>query len=80
MIGWFSFQMEKKLEANSRKSGWWNCSLRYLLMRATQERKELNKALKRKDAKQAIEECADCANFYAMIADNIKDDRYDWED
>lgn len=75
---WFAGQMEKRLEANEDKGHWGNCSLQYLTMRLTQERKELARAIKKKDIHNVIEECADIANFAMMIADNVGQNLY-WE-
>jgi len=69
---WFAREMEKKLAANSHKGGWHHCSLQYLSMRLTQERKELQKAIKSKDVNDIIGECADVANFAMMIADTVR--------
>jgi len=69
-LNWFVREMEKKLEANFYKREWCFCSLQYLSMRLTQEKKELARAIKKKDKKRIIEECADVANFAMMIADN----------
>jgi len=76
---WFAREMEKKLEVNSDKEGWCFCSLQYLSMRLTQEKKELARAIKKKDKKRIIEECADVANFAMMIADNTKNEIEDEE-
>ena len=67
---WFAREMDKKLEANSHKSGWSDCTLQYLSMRLTQERKELANAIRQKNKKRIIEECTDVANFAMMIAEN----------
>lgn len=77
---WFAREMEKRLEANDHKTGWGSCSLQYLSMRLTQERRELERAIKNKDIKNVIEECADIANFAMMIADNVGNNLYDWKE
>jgi len=68
-LAWFVKEMKKKLRANNHKGGWEDCSLQYLSMRLTQERKELALAIKTKDKNKVIAECADIANFAMMIAD-----------
>lgn len=77
---WFAGEMEKRLEANDHKTGWQFATLQYLSMRLTQERKELERAIKNKDIKNVVEECADIANFAMMIADNVNEDSYNWEE
>ena len=71
-------QMQRKLDKNSHKMGLDNCSLQYLTMRLTQERKELNKAIKNKDKWGVIEECADMANFLMFIMEYMGDDSRNW--
>jgi hypothetical protein len=68
----FAEAMEKILEYQDRyKSGWENCTLQYLSMRLTQERKELAEAFQKKDKEAIKHECCDIANFCMMIYDNI---------
>src|ERR1035437_1393282 len=76
-VKWFAEQMEAKLKANDHKGGWKNCTLQYLSMRLTQERKELYDAIKNRDGsffgdshtdEEIIKECADIANFSLMIS------------
>ena len=78
-LEWFAKEMEGKLRKNDHKGGWKSCTLQYLMMRLTQERKELNKCVKDKnrDYKQIIDECTDIANFAMMIADNFHTGEYD---
>lgn len=76
---WFANEMDKKLIENSDKHGWDTCSLQYLSMRLTQERKELARAIKKKDKRAIISECADIANFCMMIADNMRKEIEDEE-
>jgi len=70
----FTNDMELKLCKNDHKDHWSGMSLQYLSMRLTQERKELERAIKSKDAIKIVEECADVANFAMMIADNARRD------
>ena len=72
--GW----MEAKLRDNAFKPHWNTESNDDLIMRALEEMSELNEALQEiettedRDAiKAAIEECADVANFMAMICHNL---------
>lgn len=77
-VQWFAEQMEEKLRQNDYKGGWDKCSMQYLTMRLTQERKELNKLLKKKNksSEDITKECVDIANFAMMIADNLKTGKY----
>jgi len=77
---WFAIEMEKKLKANDHKGGWRNCTLQYLSMRLTQERKELYDAIENRRGsffgdshtdEEIIKECADIANYALMIADGF---------
>lgn len=76
-VRWFAERMEEKLKANDHKGGWrnGNCTLQYLSMRLTQERKELKKAIASMDKELIIKECADIANFAMMIADLQRDQK-----
>ena len=69
MLTKFVAAMEAKLKKNSWKDPWYNCSLQYLSMRLTQERKELRRAMTRRDAHEVLKEAADVANFAMMLAD-----------
>jgi NTP pyrophosphatase (non-canonical NTP hydrolase) len=67
----FAEKQELKLKENDFKSGWENCSNRYLINRAFQEFLELRDAVIW--GKGSIEdECLDVANFVMMLADNNK--------
>ena len=67
----FANEMQKKLDDNSHKTGWDQCSDAYLLNRLRQETGELARAVARKDDPKAIiREAADVANFAYFIADN----------
>ena len=71
-VKWFATEMERVLKTNDYKGGWKNCTLQYLSMRLTQERKELKEAIKSNDAEEIINECCDIANFAMMIAERFK--------
>ncbi len=71
--------MEKKLIKNICK-GNWKHNLDYLLIRLDEERKELDKAIEERNFGRVIEECADIANLTMMIAENVNEDLYNWED
>jgi hypothetical protein len=60
-----------KLEKNSHKSHWNTVTNAYLLKRMKEEILELENALNG-DGEDACLECADVANFAAMIYDNVK--------
>lgn len=75
-------KMETKLKINDHKVHWSSCSFEYLFNRLKEETNELLSELARNDlsdvknlsdeAREAIVlECADIANFAAMIAENI---------
>jgi hypothetical protein len=68
----FALLMEAKLRANDgKKRHWLHCSMQYLSMRLTQERKELKQAI---EARTGIGlECADIGNFAMMLADKAGD-------
>ena len=71
-VRWFSRHMERKLQPNDRKGGWGRCSLQYLSMRLTQERKELAEAIKSGDRHRIVTEAADVANFAMMTIQRIR--------
>lgn len=61
----------EKLRLNCRKSHWESCSIPWLLRRLQEEVGELFEALLLEGDPYEIEqECADIANFAAMIAQN----------
>ena len=69
----FANMMNEKLWLNRHKPHWKECSLQYLSMRITQEKKELLAAIKQNKSKiEVLKEAADIANFALMIADNYK--------
>lgn len=70
-VAQFALLMEAKLRANDYKRHWRYCSMQYLSMRLTQERKELNLALATRTGVGL--ECADIANFAMMVADKAGD-------
>lgn len=78
----FAVDMDRKMEENDWKDGWDNCDLEHLLMRLTQEKSELSKAVRKHEnnhystqstdeklIQQVIDEAADVGNFAMMIAD-----------
>lgn len=61
----------EKLRLNCRKSHWGDCSIPWLVKRLQEEVGELFEALLFDgDCYEIEQECADIANFAAMIADN----------
>jgi NTP pyrophosphatase (non-canonical NTP hydrolase) len=64
----FAGEMQRQLNENCHKRGWHGMSNAWLLMRLTQETRELQRAIK--TGKHIVEEAADVANFAMMIADN----------
>ena len=66
----FCNEMQKKLDDNSHKTGWDQCSDAYLLNRLRQETDELIRAVERQEPQAIIREAADVANFAYFIADN----------
>ncbi|MCK9361709.1 hypothetical protein M0Q28_05835 [Patescibacteria group bacterium] len=74
----FAVVMQQKIDANSHKSGWEYCTIKWLLNRLVQEKGELKRAIEKKLHPDEIDrEAADVANFAMMIADNY---RRDWDD
>ena len=63
--------MEYKLAKNDHKGGWRKKGSAYCIRRARQELVELEEALARDDVEDAMEECADVANFVMMLFDNV---------
>ena len=81
----FALDMNRKMEENDWKGGWDNCDLEHLLMRLTQEKSELSKAIRKHEdnyyspqpvdielIQRVIDEAADVGNFAMMIADNAR--------
>ena len=63
--------MQYKLKLNRNKGGWADTSNAVLLDRIKAEVFELEESLIDGDISNAIIECADIANFCAMLADNL---------
>jgi len=63
--------MLQKLRNNSHKEHWKNCSINHLIEMMELEINELKHELIEMDLNEARRECADIANFAAMIHDNI---------
>ena len=63
--------MLNKLEDNDHQSGWKDCTMSYFFNRVEQEVDELRDALFDGDKEEIKSECADVANFCAMIIDNL---------
>lgn len=83
-IDWLAVTQLAKLRANAHKSHWREESMGWLLDRLREEAGELSNAIlqldssgnKTEELKRAvISECADVANFAAMIADVARDMR-----
>ncbi len=72
LVSSFGVDMLLKLNMNNHKKHWSECSVEYLLHRIIFETLELHEALIHDDKGAAVRECADIANFAAMIADNLK--------
>jgi len=66
-----STRMMKKLRQNSHKAGWNTVTNYWLLARLNDEVRELQEAMLTDSPEMIADECADVANFAAMIADNI---------
>jgi len=71
MVKDLSSDMLFKLEMNSCKAHWNTVTNAYLLKRMKNEVSELESALNG-DGENIELECADVANFAAMIADNVR--------
>lgn len=67
-----SILMRKKLRANRHKPLWTRDEIVDLFSRAKDEMAELADAIKDNDIEDIANECADVANFMAMIMDNAK--------
>jgi len=66
----FGKHMLKKLNENNHKTHWRHCEVEYLVDRLVQESDELFTAIEDEHSpEEIIRECADVANFAAMIAD-----------
>lgn len=66
-----STRMMKKLRQNSHKAHWNTVTNYWLLARMMDEIRELQDAMATDSPEMIADECADVANFAAMIADNI---------
>lgn len=67
----FSELMTQALIKNAHKDGWSGCNVRWLVGRLGEEVEELDNALSIRNWQEAIEECADIANFAMMVAERI---------
>lgn len=66
----FAGRMQSKLNQNTHKGGWRECTYSYLLFRLEEEVAELRKELIDGNSTDAIaNECADIGNFAMMIFD-----------
>jgi len=64
-----------KLRENSHKTHWDECTYLYLINSLMQEVQELRDAfLNRESPDEISRECADIANFAAMISQNVQDE------
>ena len=81
----FAEDMDRKMEENDWKGGWDNCDLEHLLIRLSEEKRELTRAVRKHEnnhysdqptdsvlIQRVIDEAADVANFAMMIADNAR--------
>ena len=66
-----STRMMKKLRQNCHKAHWDTVTNYWLLARLNDEVRELQDAMMNDAPELIADECADVANFAAMIADNI---------
>lgn len=65
--------MQEKLEENSYKSGWGQCTNQYLHTRLSQEMAEFKDAIKsRAPHEEVLREAADVANFLFFIVHNYE--------
>ncbi len=72
-VPYFAAEMQKKIDENSAKSGWWRMTAGQCLRRAKQEMGELTRAMqKKKSYEEVVGECADVANFVMFLAHNYK--------
>lgn len=76
LVGPFVERMLRKLRQNAHKTHWSRSDFRYLMVRLRSETRELAEAWKRRgrpmtkeDAEVIANECADVANFAAMISE-----------
>jgi len=67
----FAERMQFKLEKNRHKGGWDRCPIASLMNRADEEKEEFIESCKDLDYEQAMNECADVANFWMMIHDKL---------
>ena len=72
----FVLIQQDKLQENSHKTGWRDCSVKWLLNRLKQETSELCKAIKENADKEDVQrEAADISNFAYFIADVYKKEK-----
>jgi len=67
-----SQRMMQKLRKNSHKAHWSTVTNGWLFARLREEVDELRSALHNETPDDIANECADIANFAAMIADNVQ--------
>lgn len=73
LVGNLGLAMRKKLHANRHKGGWQECRVEWLIERLEQEVKELRNLYESVPLGVPVDladECADVANFAAMILEN----------
>ena len=64
--------MLRKLRKNAHKPSWRYDTPKNLLVQLIEEVEELEEALRTGSFQDILDECADVANFAAMIHDNVK--------
>ena len=68
---YFALAMQKEMDANSCKSGWWNLTPKQCLNRLRREVREVAKAIEQNKSREDVRsECADVGNFAMFLSCN----------
>ncbi len=76
LVDALAVEMRRKLEANKHKSGWKTLGALWCVRRMEQELRELRRTVENDQWRHVPGECADVANFGAMLLDNLRAGRY----
>lgn len=82
-VQWFATVMEVNLRGNDHKGGWEEEPFQYFVDRMKDEMEEIEEAMVgtcKSDMMDAVNECADLANFAMMLAENAHKKAMEWEE
>ena len=78
---YFALNMQRELDNNNSKTGWWNLTPKQCLNRLRKEVREVAKAIEQNKSREEVQsECADVGNFAMFLGHNYyqtKDEKPD---